>query len=283
MTAGSEQTKRDVQGSDLVDRIAGAGLVAFGVVHLLIGWLAVQLALGDPEGGASSTGAVKELAQQPFGQVLVWLVAVGMVLLVLWRLIEAFLGYRDEDGAEQLGHRALSGGKAVVYGAIAVTAIDVATGSTSQGGGSGGGGGGGGGSTSPDSISATLMSQPGGQLLVGAVGVGIVAVGVALLVMAWKESYLDGVDAAAQHGRTGTAFRVVARVGHVAKGLALGVVGGLFLYAAATHEAKESGGLDQALRTVREQSFGPVLLAAIGLGFAAYGVFCFVRARHLDR
>lgn len=270
----AQDTGREVHQSDTVDTIARVGLIAFGVVHLLIGWLAFQLALGSPDGGASSTGAVKELAQQPFGQVLVWLIAVGMVLLVVWRLVEAAVGYRDKDGAERLARQALSLGRAIVYGSIAYTAIDVATGSS-------GGGGGGGGST--DSLTATLMNRPGGQLLVAAVGVGIVAVGVSLLVMAWRESYLDKLDAQGRAGDTGTAYRVLGRAGHIAKGLAFGVVGGLFLYAAATHEAKESGGLDQALRTVREQSFGPVLLAAIGLGFAAYGLFCFAQARHLDR
>lgn len=273
----TEQTKREVHQSDTVDRIAQAGLVAFGVVHLLIGWLAVQLALGSSDNGASSTGAVKQLAEQPFGQVLVWLVAAGMALLVLWRLIEAVVGYRDKDGAELWLRRAVSVGRAVVYGAIAVTAVDVASGS------SGSSGGGGGGGTSPDSLSATLMQQPGGQLLVGAVGVGIVAIGVAHLVSAWRESYLKKMDASVRSGSAGKRVRVLARAGYVAKGVALGVVGGLFLYAAATHDAQKSGGLDQALTTVREQPFGPVLLAAIGVGFAAYGVFCFVQARHLDR
>ncbi|MEN8673655.1 DUF1206 domain-containing protein, partial [Nocardioides sp.] len=160
-----------------------------------------------------------------------------------------------------------------VYGTIAYSAVDVATGSART---SGSGGG-------TESMTATLMNRPGGQLLVGAVGVGIVAVGVAHLVTAWRESYLKKLDGEGRSGSSGTAFRWLARTGYVAKGLALGVVGVLFLSAAATHQAKKSGGLDQALRTVLDQPFGPVLLAAIGLGFAAYGLFSFVQARHLDR
>ena len=268
----SGNMKRESKQSNVVDSMASAGLVAYGVVHLLIGWLAVQLALGDREGGASSTGAVKQLAQQPFGMVLVWALAVGLVLLTIWRLVEAALGYRDEDDPKRLGHRLLSAGRAVVYAAIAVSAVSVATGSSSGGGGGG-----------TDSMTASLMDNPGGQLLVGAVGVGIVAAGVGLLVSAWRESYLDNLDAKGRSGRTGTTYRWLGRAGHLAKGLAYMVVGGLFLYAAATHEAKKSGGLDQALRTVLEQPFGPVLLTAIGLGFAAYGLFCFAQARHLDR
>ncbi len=256
--------------SDWVDRMAVVGLITFGVVHLVIGWLAVQLAFGDAASGASSTGAVKEMAQKPFGQVLVWLVALGMLLLVAWRLIEAALGYQDEENPKRIGKRLISVGRAIVYGSIAFTAIDVAIGKSGKGGGT-------------DSMTATLMDRPGGQLLVAAVGVAIVAVGIGFLVVAYRESYLQNLDAEGRTGGDGKAFRVLGRVGHVAKGLALGVVGGLFLYAAATHEAKKSGGLDQALRTVRDQSFGPILLIALGLGFAAYGLFCFAQARHLDR
>jgi hypothetical protein len=263
-------TARQVHGSDWLDRAASAGLVAFGVVHLVIGWLAVQLALGDREGQASSNGAIKQLADQPFGSVLVWLVAIGMLLLVVWRGLDAAVGYRDEDDdGKRLRKRLVSAGKAVVYAVIAVSAIRVAVGSGSKGG--------------TDSTTAKIMDLPAGQVLVGAIGLGIVAVGVALLVAAWRESYLKHVDAEGRSGDSGTAYRWLGRFGHVAKGVALLVVGGLFVYAAITHEPKESGGLDQALVTVLEQPYGPVLLVVMGLGFAAYGLFCFAEARHLDR
>lgn len=253
-----------------VDRMAVAGLITFGVVHLVLGWLAVQLALGDKEGGASTTGAVKQIAEQPFGGVLVWLVAAGMALLTIWQGVEAAVGHRDDDkDSTRLRHRLTSAGKAVVYAAICVSAVKVATGSGSKGG--------------TDSMTAKLMDQPFGQVLVGIVGVAIVAVGVGMLVVAYRESYLKHLDVDGKTGRDGQAFRWLGRIGHVAKGIALGVVGGLFLYAAVSHEPKKSGGLDQALQTVLEQPFGPVLLVLMGLGFAAYGLFCFAEARHLDR
>lgn len=273
-TSDTGDAARQVEQSDWLDRVAAAGLVAFGVVHLLIGWLAVQLAVGDREGSTDSKGAMQQLAEQPLGTALVWAVAVGMLFMVAWRGIEAAVGYREvDDESKRLRKRLVSGGKAVVYATIAVSAVTVATGS---GGGSKKGGG-------TDSMTAKVMDLPGGQVLIGAVGIAIVAVGVALLVTAYRESYLKRFDGSGTSGSAGTAYRVLGRVGHVAKAVALGVVGGLFLYAAFTHQAKESGGLDQALLKVLEQPFGPVLLTAMGLGFAAYGLFCFAWARHLDR
>ncbi|MGA8256508.1 MAG: DUF1206 domain-containing protein [Nocardioides sp.] len=257
--------------SDWVDRMASAGLVAYGVVHLVIGWLAAQLALGDRDGGASSTGAVKELAQQPFGQVLVWLVAIGLVLLVAWQALDAAIGHRREDEPTRTRKRLTSAGKAAVYAAIAASAFTVATGSSSSGG------------SGTDPLTARLMNLPGGQALVFAVGLAVAGVGVAHLVTAWRESYLDKVDGQGSSGHVGRAYRVLARTGYAAKGVALLVVGGLFGYAAITHEAKKSGGLDQALTKVLDAPFGPVLLLAIGVGFIAYGLYCFVQARYLDR
>ena len=254
--------------SDWVERSGRVGLLAYGLVHLVIGWLALQLAFGDRAGDASTSGAVRELAMQPYGQVLVWLVAIGMFLLVVWQGIEAAFGRRDEEGAKRVWKRLASAGKALVYGAVGVSALRVAIGSKSSKGGT-------------DSTTAKVMNLPGGQLLVGAVGLAIVGVGGYFVFIAWTDKLRKKLDAKGKAGASGTAYLWLGRVGFTAKGIAFGIVGGLFVYAALTHEAKKSGGLDEALVKVLEQPYGPALLTAIALGFGCFGVFCFARARHL--
>lgn len=268
MTSLSHQARH----ADWIDTVAGAGLVAYGVVHLVIAWLAVQLAFGHHEGSTSTTGAVRELAQQPFGRVIVWLVAVGMVLLALWQVLEAAVGHRHHDHQRTVvALRATSVGKAAVYAAIAISAVQVAV---HAGGGSSGG---------SDSATSSLMNAPAGQFLVAAVGLVIAGVGVGLGVVAWQESYLDRLDAQARAGTKGDVYRWLGRIGYVTKGLSLVLIGALFLYAAITHDAKKSGGLDQALQKVLQQPFGPVLLALMGVGYACFGGFALVQGRHLDR
>lgn len=253
-----------------MDHAIRAGLVAYGVVHLLVGWLALQLAFGEKEDSASNSGALHYLAEQPLGGVLVWLVAVGMFLLVLWRLLEAGFGFDAEtDDVKRWRHRAGSLGKAVIYGAIGWSAVRTATGS-------GGGGG-------TDSTTAKLLELPGGQLIVGVVGLAIIGYGGALVYRGWTEKFREHLDAQGQSGKDGSAYVKAGKVGYIAKGVAIALVGGLFGYAAITHDPKKSGGLDQALQTVLEQPFGQVLLVVIALGIACYGVFCFARARHLSR
>ncbi|MCY7396888.1 MAG: DUF1206 domain-containing protein [Nocardioides sp.] len=272
VTGRAKQLGRNADDSDWLDHVARAGLVAFGVVHLVVGWLAVQLALGDRSGSASTSGAVTELAQQPFGVVMVWLVAIGMGLLAIWQLIEAVLGHRDRDGITLVRKRATSAGKAVLYAVIAFSALKVATG---QGSGDS--------EQKTDTMTAQVMDLPGGQVLVGLIGVGILVVAVMLVRKGVTDRFLKDIHASGDGATAGAAYTWLGRVGYTAKGVALGVVGGLFGYAALTHDANKSAGLDQALKEVLEQPFGPVLLTAIGLGFACFGAFCFAWARHLDR
>jgi len=272
MTDQAERLGQQAHESDWLDHAIRLGLVAYGVVHLLIAWLAIQLALGESTGKASSTGAMHQLAQQPLGEVLVWAVAVGMVLLVLWRLLEAVLGHRDAEGGKRVRKRLTSALKAVLYGAIGLSALQVATGS--------GGGGKGSGS---DSTTATLMDLPAGQWIVAGVGLAIIGYGANLVRRGWTEKFAEHLDAEGRSGDTGRAYLLFGKVGYLAKGLAIGVVGGLFVYAGVTHESKKSGGLDVALHKVLEQPFGPVLLFVIGAGIGCYGLSCFSRARHLSR
>lgn len=265
----AEGAAREAHDSDWIDHAVRAGLVAYAVVYLMIGWLAVQLAFGDREGKPSSSGAMHELAQQPFGDVLIWVVSIGMFLLVLWKLLDAAFGHRDErDSGKRTRARLVSAGKAVVYAAIGFSGLRVATGSGSSG-------------KSQDSWTAQLMDVTGGQLLVGLIGLAVIGYGAYQIYKAWTEGFADKLDSEGRSGSTGTAYIAFGKAGYTARGIAFMIVGGLIGYGAVTHDASKSGGLDQALFKVLDQPFGPVLLTLLGIGLACYGVFTLARARHL--
>lgn len=266
-----QSAARAVDNHPAMDQLARAGLIAFGVVHVVMGWLTIQLAFGDRENSSDTSGAVRELAQQPFGEALVWAVGIGMVLLALWQAIEAVVGHRQDDGGMLVAKRLASAGKVVVYGVIAASAFKVVMGSGSSGG------------DGTTSLSAKLMDLPGGQVIVGLVALGIAAVGGYLIYKGATRRFLKDIDADGASGKVGSAYVWLGTVGYVAKGAAIVGVGGLFGYAAATHEPDKSGGIDEALRTLLDQPFGPVITALVGAGFIAFGLFCFAWARHLDR
>jgi hypothetical protein len=256
--------------NDWIERAARIGLVAYGVVHLMIAWLAVQLAFGDREDSADAQGAVQQLAEQPFGQVLVWGIAIGMFLLALWQILEALFGHRDEEGFTKVRKRATSAGKAAIYVVVGGYAVRAAMGSGSSG------------QDGTDSTTATVMEWPAGQWLVAAIGVAIIGIGGYLAYKAWTEKFAEEINYDGKTGKIGTAYLWFGKAGYTAKGVAFGIVGGLFLYAALTHDPQKSGGLDQALHKLLQQPFGPFLLVLIAAGIGCYGLFCFARARHFN-
>jgi len=269
VTGRAERTGVEVDRSEWVDRAVRVGLVAYGVVHLLIAWLALRLALGEGSGNASSQGAFHQLARTGAGRILLYVVAFGLLSLVLWQGLEALLGHLDEDGAKRVVKRLASAGKALVYAALAASAVKTAAGS------SGGGG--------TDGISARLMRMPGGPVLVGAVGVGVLVVAGVLAWRGCSSDFASKLDPRGRSGYDGRIYVLLGRAGHLAKSIALAGVGVLFLYAAITHDPKRSGGLDVALHKILQQPYGGPLLAVIALGLACYGLFCFAWARHLSR
>lgn len=253
-----------------VEHIARAGLSAYGVVHLLIAWVALQLAFGGSRQEASSKGAFEELASQPFGGTALWAVAIGLALLVLWRVIEAAVGHTEEEGADRWRKRAVSAGKAVLYAVLAFTAFRIVMGDGSDGGGG-------------KSMTATVLNWPGGQVLVVLAGLLVLAYGGWTARRGWSDAFMEHLDAEGRSGEVGNVYRWFGRIGYVAKGVSVGLVGALVVHAGWTHRGKEDQGLDDALRTVLEQPFGSFLLSVVAAGLACYGLFSFARARHLDR
>ena len=254
---------RRAHGSRAAHVLARGGYVASGVLHVLIAWVAVLLALGRPAGKADQSGAFRALAQMPGGDVALWAVAVGFAALAMWQLGTAILGVPNAEN--QAFARAKCVAKGVLYGVLAATSVRYAQGT-------GGGGG------SEESLTAGVFTIPGGRWLVGAVGLAIVAVGVYHVVKGVRKKFLSDLT-----GTGGSSVRpVVVRLGqagYAAKGIALGVVGGLVVAAAVTADPSQAGGLDEALRTMREQPFGTALLLVVGLGIAAFGGYSFARAR----
>lgn len=264
------QAGRKAERSDSLDHAVRFGLVGYGLVHVVVAWLGLHLALGDRSGPPDARGALHELAGQPFGEVVLVLVAAGMLLLVGWRVVELFFAHRHEGTWDRWRHRAAAAGAGVAYAALGVTALGVVLGN----GGSG---------RAEETWTARLMSWPAGPWLVAAVGVGLLGYTAGMTYRGVTGRHAEQLSSEGRSGDAGSAYVLVGTVGYVGKGAAVGVVGALFLWAAWTHDPKKSGGLDQALAELLRQPFGPWLLGAVSVGLAAFGLFQLARARHLSR
>lgn len=167
-------------------------------------------------------------------------------------MVEATVGHRDKHGKERVGKQLWSVGRAVVYLAIGVSAAMMATGSSNGG--------------DEKSATAKLMAAPFGRVLVAAVGPPL------------QGGHREVHRRPDQRRRAG--HRRPRRFGYAAKGVALGIVGALFGWAALAHDASKAGGLDPALRMLRDQPYGRALLTLTALGIASFGVYCFVWSRN---
>ena len=156
----------------------GAGLVSYGLIHLVLAWIAIQVAAGR-KGDASQTGALTQLAKQPLGTALLWIMAIGLFTLTIWQVLEATIG-REQSGRDgRLRRRLSSAGRAIVYLALGILTVAVAKGSGSQSG------------KGEETISAKLMAVPFGQVLVGAIGLAVIAVGVSQIVKGVKQNFTE--------------------------------------------------------------------------------------------
>jgi hypothetical protein len=254
--------------STSLEVVARAGLIAYGVVHLLIGWLAVQIAWSASESkSADTSGALRTLADQPFGRILLWLVAVGLVALALWQASEAVWGYRNRDGAERVRKQVTSVALAVIYAALGFSAASVALGSGSSS------------SQSQKQATSGVLGWPGGRVIVVVAGLLIIGVGVALVLKGMKKSFAEEIDTSSMPPAARKGVAQLGQIGYIAKGVALGLVGGLLSYATLTADRQKQG-LDGAMQTILAQPFGRFLLTAAALGFAAFGVFAILQSRY---
>jgi hypothetical protein len=255
--------------SAALEVLARVGLIAYGVVHLLVGWLALQIAWGAPASkSADTSGALKTLADQPFGRILLWLVAIGLVALALWQTSEAIWGYRNREGAKRVRKQVTSGARAVIYAALGVSAALVALGSGSSG------------SKSQQRATSGVLAWPGGRVIVVVVGLIIIGVGVAEVFKGVKKSFSEEIDTSSMSPVARQGVARLGQVGYIGRGVALAVVGGLLSYATLTFHRQKAQGLDGALQTILAQPFGRFLLTAVALGFVAFGLFAMLQSRY---
>lgn len=257
---------RKVEQSTAYQWLVKVGLVFYGIVHLLVATMAIRLALGMRDVGeeASNTGALRSLAETPLGAGLMWVVAVGFLALVVWQLVTALIGFHEFDGFKRTRKRVSAALRAVLYGYLGLSAARIASGPDADDGGD-----------AQESLSEGLLALPFGQVLVALVGLAVLGYGIAQIVRAFRESFNEDLDTTL----TGKALRL-GQAGFIGKGIAIGIVGVLFLWAALDADAQKAGGLDKALQHVLNQPFGTWLLVALATGLGAYGIYCFFWARH---
>ena len=254
-----------------METFARFGYAAKGFVYGAIGILALLAAFNTGGKTTGTTGALQAIAAQPFGQILLILIALGLVGYVIWRFIQAINDPRDKGTdakgiVTRLGY-IFSG---IAYAAVAINAALLAIGSSS--GGSGG--------NSKQDWTATVMQQPFGRWLVGIAGAITIGIGFWRLYQAYKIKFRKKLNLNELNSEQEDWLVNISRFGIAARGVVFVMIGFFILQAAHQYNPEKVRGLDGALLTLAQQPFGKVLLTLMALGLVAYAVYLLLQARY---
>jgi hypothetical protein len=248
--------------------LARAGLAARGLMYVLVGVIAIEIAIKGSHQQADRTGAVRLVAHTAFGSVILWLLVIGFAGMTLWRLSEAIWGSPEADGRKG-SKRLASLARAVFYAAVTYGILKYALGigepSSSD--------------AQSQDLTATALKHPGGQAIVAIAGVVVVAAGLYIMYRAYKRTFLKHLRMGAASMRTRKVVTRLGQIGGIARGFVFGVIGVFLVIAAKDANPRQAKGIDSALRALAHTPLGPWLLVVVALGLMTFGVYSWCEAR----
>jgi Domain of Unknown Function (DUF1206) len=265
----AEQVASDAANNLWVERLARLGFAAKGVVYALVGLLAAQAAFGSGGKKTDTQGALQTIVNQPFGQFLLSLVAIGLFGYALWRIVEA-IADPDHKGNDLKGilQRCSYAGNGLVYAGLALTAVQIVLGS------------GGSNSNASQDWTARLLAQPFGQWLVGTLGALIIGLGFYQFYQAYKATFRKKLKLQDMSHTQQTWIVRTGRLGLAARGVVFLVIGFFFIQAARQSDPNQAIGLGGALESLAQQPYGAWVLGLVALGLIAYGIYYMMQARY---
>ena len=262
---GAGRSARRAANSPAAHALARIGLVARGIIYILIGWVAILVAAGQSSREADQAGALQLLAGKPYGLVSLWLLGIGFAGYALWRFSEAAFGVTGEGNGA--GPRLKSLFRGLVYSGLAYLTFQVISGVHSNQ------------AVKQQDVTASVMHHAGGRWLVGIVGLIIAIAGAALIIQGVRRRFMRYLETSRMSPRTRRVVEWLGVIGTVARGVVFALVGALVIDAAVTYSPSKAGGVDKALLTLRDQPFGVFLLGLAAAGLIVFGIYGLCEAR----
>ncbi len=248
--------------------LARTGLAARGVMYILIGAIAVQVAFGHSGRQADRAGALHLVASTPFGEVALWLLVIGFTGMALWRLSQAIWGTGGQDG-RTAARRLAALARAVFYGVVTFGILKYAIGLGAP--------------SSSDKqsrdLTATALHYPGGQVVVVLAGLGFLGGGCYLAFRAFRKKFLRHLRMSSASPAVQRLVTRLGQVGGIARGAVFGTAGVFLIIAGVRSSPDKAKGIDSALRALARTPLGPWLLAAVAAGLIVFGVYSWCEAR----
>lgn len=265
----TKDAAREAEGSTAVELLGRLGLACRGIIWLVMGLLALQVASGGDERGttADRNGALRAISERPLGRPLLVVLVIGFLGYATWRLLEGAVGHRDvEAGRKRWGKKAVSFFRVALYGGFAISTIRfLISGSSSD-------------KTKP--LTARVLSTTGGRTLVFVIGAAVVIGGLTIAVRAFRQKFAEKLDCAKMPGWLESGARVFGTAGLLSRGAVFALIGLFLLSAAKDVDPAKAKGFDATLKTIAQETYGRGLLFAAALGLVAFAVWSFIEARY---
>ena len=250
--------------------LARLGMFCAGILWIMVGALALQLALGAGGEATDRTGALHEIAQESWGFVLLVVIAIGFAGYALWRFLAGALGRKLETNEEMSWPKRLwYFARGVFYAFLCYTTVSILVNAGSA-------------SSSEKEHAEAAFDLPGGRWLVAALGLGLAGWGLGSAYRAVSRNFKDDLHTEKMSEATRRWTTRAGVVGYLARAVVFLVAGGFIFKAAVEYDPDEAIGLDGALQKLAHQEFGPLLLGVVAAGLVAYGLFYLVRAAYRE-
>ncbi|HEY0002128.1 MAG TPA: DUF1206 domain-containing protein [Actinoplanes sp.] len=244
-----------------LEKLTRAGFLGYGVLHLLFAYVILQIAFGGAGADGDQSGAMHKLAEKPFGTALILIILVGLIAMAVWQSLEAFVVPRPIE-------RVASAGRAAFYLYLSWNGVKVLRGKKTSS------------ADTQQNATEGLLGSGLGRFTVAMAGLVVAGIGVGLVVVGLQKRFEKHLKVSQMSAAMRQLICRLGVAGYVAKGLAYGIAGVLFVVAAVQYDSDKARGLDAALRTLSEQTYGTLLLMLAAIGFAAYGLFAVAEARY---
>ncbi len=267
----AEDVAGDVASSDWFKRLARFGMVARGVLYVVVALLALRIATGDFDERADKQGALQAVVRQPLGKVLIVALAVGFAGYALWRFVEAVLGPPNERDARKATFKRLGyAARGLLYTALFASTAKLLVGADEG--------------EEKENVAtdwtARVLDWPGGRWLVAAVGIGVVVAGGYVGWRGLKQKFAKKLKGYEMDTDERKWILRLGTVGSIARMVVFVLIGVLLVVAAVQADPGEAGGIDGALRRLASHEYGPALLGVLAFGLAAFGFYSFAEARY---
>jgi Domain of Unknown Function (DUF1206) len=265
--AAAGATGEDFVQSKAFEVLSRAGFVARALVYAIIGILALKLALGQGGKLTNQQGALHTVAHQPFGKLLLTLVAIGLGGYSLWRLVRAAIGHGPES-TDNAFDRIAALASGIVYGGICVLAVEILLGA------------GGGNAGNAKKTTAGVFGWPAGAWTVGIAGVVMIGVGLYQGYRGITKKFLNDSKTAEMGPRMREWIGWFGTVGHLARMIVFALIGIFLIKSAVDYNPRAAVGLDGALAKILHRSYGPFALGIVAAGLVAFALYSLSDARY---